>query len=220
MNALIFDTETHDVVDPQIIQAAGTFIEIAGSQVIAMSGFMDSYKPSKPITHGAMAVHNIMDEDLENERPSSEFKLPDGVEYLIGHNVDFDWEAAGKPDVKRICTLAMARSIWPTASAHTLGALLYMLERENAREILTGAHAADVDVEICTYILNHILMAKPEIQNMEQLYEFSEFARIPTIMAFGKHKGMAVKDLPGDYKSWILRQADIDPYLKKAIRGN
>ena len=47
----------------------------------------------------------------------------------------------------------------------------------------------------------------------------SELARIPTVMTFGKHKGTPIKDVPADYKRWLLGQADIDPYLQKALRG-
>ena len=46
----------------------------------------------------------------------------------------------------------------------------------------------------------------------------SEAARIPTIMSFGKHKGMPIKDVPADYKRWLLGQSDIDPYLAIALR--
>jgi len=36
-------------------------------------------------------------------------------------------------------------------------------------------------------------------------------------MPFGKHKGLMLADLPGDYKQWLLAQGDIDPYLRKAL---
>jgi exodeoxyribonuclease X len=39
------------------------------------------------------------------------------------------------------------------------------------------------------------------------------------MMTFGKHKGAAIKDIPADYKQWLLKQTDIDPYLVKALRG-
>ena len=32
-------------------------------------------------------------------------------------------------------------------------------------------------------------------------------------MTFGKHNGMAIKDVPGDHKRWLLGQTDIDPCL-------
>jgi exodeoxyribonuclease X len=38
-------------------------------------------------------------------------------------------------------------------------------------------------------------------------------------MSFGKHKGMAIADIPPDYKQRLLKQPDVDPYLVKALRG-
>lgn len=51
----------------------------------------------------------------------------------------------------------------------------------------------------------------------EELWEISEDARIPKIIRFGKHTGSKIEDIPHDYKRWLLGQADIDPYLRKAL---
>ena len=53
---------------------------------------------------------------------------------------------------------------------------------------------------------------------VEELYEESEQARIPTIMAFGKHKGAKITAVPRDYAQWYKRQIDTDPYLLEAFR--
>ena len=37
-------------------------------------------------------------------------------------------------------------------------------------------------------------------------------------MPFGKHKGVAITDLPVDYQEWVLRQDSMDPYIKLAIQ--
>jgi exodeoxyribonuclease X len=51
------------------------------------------------------------------------------------------------------------------------------------------------------------------------LWEISEKARIPSVMPFGKHKGVPMGDVPADYKRWLLNQPDVDPYLAIALRG-
>ncbi len=38
-------------------------------------------------------------------------------------------------------------------------------------------------------------------------------------MTFGKHKGVAIADIPRDYKAWLLNQDNIDAYLKKALEA-
>ncbi len=40
------------------------------------------------------------------------------------------------------------------------------------------------------------------------------------VKSFGKHKGMPVAELPADYRGWLLRQEDVDPYLVKALKAS
>lgn len=220
--ALVFDTETTGLDDPEIIEAAWVwphhgFIEKEDEHLFE---FCARFKPSKAISLSAMAIHHIMDEDLIDCAPSSEFSLPADTDYLIGHNIDFDWNAAGKPEVKRICTLALSRHLWPELDTHTLSAMVYFLARDEARDRLRGkAHSALDDVFNCILILNNIIRKLGGIKSWEELWKHSEVARIPTKMTFGKHKGVAIKDIPSDYKRWLLNQPDIDQYLIKALQS-
>ena len=58
-----------------------------------------------------------------------------------------------------------------------------------------------------------------KIKTIEELYQASEDARIPRSINFGKHRGTTIADLPADYMQWLLRQEDLDPYLRKAIEN-
>ena len=215
--SIIFDTEATGIKEPVLIEAA--WVELASIEPFTVTNpFVQRYNPGKPITLGALATHHIMDEELVDCPPASSFKLPDNVSYIIGHNVDFDWEVIGKPEIKRICTLALARKLWPNLDSHTQSALLYHLERNSAREQLRNAHSALTDVGICAVILDHICQ-QLNVKTVEDLYTESEKARIPTNMPFGKHKGTLLADVPSDYKQWLLTQGDIDPYLRKAFEG-
>ena len=82
--------------------------------------------------------------------------------------------------------------------------------------MLKGAHRADADIILTANILMHIIHHL-NIQTIEQLYVASEEARIPKSISFGKHKGTAISDLPTDYVQWLMRQDDLDPYLRKAL---
>jgi exodeoxyribonuclease X len=212
---IIFDTEATDKNNPVIIEAA--WLEVASFDPVATGlSWVQRYNPGRPISLGALATHHIMDEELVNCPPSSSFQLPDDCEYIIGHNVDFDWSAVGCPDVKRVCTLALSRRLWPDLDSHNQSALVYYLERALARELLKNAHSALADVMICSLIVSHICGVLG-VRSVEDLYRESELARIPTVMPFGKHKGQLLTDVPGDYRDWLLNQADIDPYLRKAL---
>ena len=214
---IIFDTEATGIKEPVLIEAA--WVELQSIKPFTVTNpFEQRYNPGKPITLGALATHHIMDEELVACPPAATFSLPSDVAYVIGHNVDYDWEVIGKPDIKRICTLALARKVWPDLDSHNQSALLYHLERVTAREQLRNAHSALTDVGICAAILKHICQ-QLGVTTIEALYTESEIARTPTTMPFGKHKGMLLADVPKDYKKWLLTQQDIDPFLRRALGG-
>jgi exodeoxyribonuclease X len=217
MNALLIDTETTGLDAPELVEEAWLPVDIAGN-IVPPGGTVSRWRPSKPISLGALATHHILDEDLVDCPPSSEFRLPAGVEYLIGHNVDFDWRVIGSPEVKRIDLCAMCRVLWPEADSHSQSAMLYLLERSSARERLRHAHSAGHDVMNCRVILQHVLVKAGPFATFEELWHASERMRIPTVMPYGKHRGMPIANVPPDYKRWLLGQPDVDPYLVKALR--
>lgn len=227
MTAILFDTETTGTGDDdQIIESAVARVSLFIDAPLARAGVIDvqRFKPTRPISHGAMATHGILASDLVDRPGPETFALPEGTEYIVGHNVDFDWRMAGKPKVKRICTLALSRGLWPTLDSHTQSALLYfLLPAETARERLVGAHSAYRDVDNLAIVLNAICDSlRPD--SWEQLWTMSEDARVPRYITFGKHKAPAGQpprqfdSLPGDYLQWMLRQTDMDPYVLEAAR--
>jgi len=212
---LIFDTETTGKNDPILIEAA--WIEVLDIPSFQLgASFCERFNPGKPIELGALATHHIYDEELVDCLPASSFALPPNCEYLIGHNIDYDWNVVNQPNLKRICTLALARKVWPNIDAYSQSALVYYLDRKNAKTILKNAHSAEADVMICASILKQ-LCTTMKVTSMEQLWTLSEEARIPSVMPFGKHKGELIADVPMDYKRWLLNQDNIDSYLKSAL---
>ena len=213
--AVIFDTETTGRKDPIIIE--GAWLELESVDPFKLgSSFCQRYNPGKPIELGALATHHIYDEELIQCPPAKSFSLPSDVEYIIGHNIDYDWNVIDQPNIRRVCTLALARKVWNSIDAYSQSALLYFIDRDNARDILKKAHSAETDVRICATILEKICI-ELNISSLEHLWELSEDARTPTEMPFGKHKGTLITDIPIDYKKWLLNQDNIDPYLKDAL---
>lgn len=222
MTAYIFDTETTGTDTPDVVEAAWLKLSNDLPDFRVLSQFCERYKPSKPISLGALAVHHILDEELEDCPPSSSFKLPDDAQFIIGHNVDYDWQAIGKPDVKRICTLSLSRYLLPELDTHSQSAMYYYFFRDDAKNALRNAHNALIDVQNCARLLQELInkLAKQKpINSWEDLWLLSEEARIPKIMPFGKHKGMLITELPASYCEWVLKQDDFDPYLIKAIKS-
>jgi exodeoxyribonuclease X len=229
MPILILDTETTGKIEPiEAIEIA--YIPLDKETFKPIGEFENRYLPSKPIEYGAMATHHIVMSDLKDCEPSGSFTLKPEVEYLIGHNIDFDWKVIGSPNVKRICTLALARYLLPDLDSHTQSALMYYYIGPGARNFLKETHSALADVRNCYTVLANLIIDSVNSKDLtidwtlEDLYNLSEKARIPTKITFGKHAGTLIKDLPWDYKQWMLKEeiknpGNFDPYLIKAIRG-
>lgn len=227
MQAIILDTETH-TLNGQPIEIAYAPIQVADAKItLDKSKIFDQlYRCDEAISFAAMAVHHILESDLEGQPHYSSFELPSETTYIIGHNIDYDIRALEKcgvdsSKIKAICTLALARRVWPDAEAHNISALIYMITKgsEKAREMIRKAHRADMDIILTANILMHIVHHL-KINSIEELYEASEDARIPRSINFGKHRGTAIAELPADYVQWLLRQDDLDPYLRKALENS
>ena len=225
MQAIILDTETHTLNGfPIEIAYAPIQIEQGKLSLDRNQIFDQLYSiGDEKISYAAMAVHHILESDLVDQPNFGTFTLPSDTIYIIGHNIDYDIRAIQQcgvdtSHIKAICTLALARLVWPNAEAHNISALIYMISKgsSKAKEMLKGAHRADADIILTANILMHIIH-QLNIQTIKELYEVSEDARIPRVINFGKHRGTAIVDLPSDYVSWLLRQEDLDPYLKKAL---
>lgn len=231
MTAIIFDTETTgtDHATDQIIEIAWLWMPERPHMLrTSEDPFVHQrFKPTVPISYGAQATHNIIASDLAGCPDSGEFELPGGIDYLIGHNIDFDWRFAGEPDVKRICTLAISRFLFPDEGSHTQSAMLYKLARRTSREAamrerLKNAHAALDDVRNCKillmFLLEEAMDAGHPCDTWEEVHALSETARIPTVMGFGKHKGTPIAEVDPGYVRWYRGQADTDPHYLEAFK--
>uniref|UniRef100_UPI0015D249E7 3'-5' exonuclease n=1 Tax=unclassified Acinetobacter TaxID=196816 RepID=UPI0015D249E7 len=171
-----------------------------------------------------LATHHILEADIAGKPSFDTFKMPQDVQYLVGHNIDYDIKAIQRcqPDftVKGICTLALCRMVWPDLETHNLSAMYYhcMTDLELARKHLRHAHNAKADIYFTGVILK-TLVEQLGIKDMSSLHVMSEAARIPKKINFGKHRGTAIKDLEPSYVSWLLRQDELDPYLRKALEA-
>ena len=226
MQAIILDTETH-TLNGQPIEIAYAPVQInEGKLTLDKTQIFDQlYSVDEPISYAAMAVHHILESELVDQPHYTTFTLPSDTTYIIGHNIDYDIRALEKcgvdsKNIKAICTLALARLVWPDAEAHNISALIYMITKGSAkaRDMIKKAHRADMDIILTANILMHEIHHL-KIQSIEELYQASEDARIPRSINFGKHRGTAITDLPADYMQWLLRQEDLDPYLRKAIKN-
>lgn len=227
--AVVLDVETTGLVDPvpiELVQKAPIPWGEHLSESIELVGCR--YKNTKPIEPGAMAVHRIIPADLEGYEPWPGWRKPLGVEYLIGHHVDSDWAAIGKPDIKLIDTLSIAKHLWDGLGTYRLTALIFHLyEPAYARQITEKAHEASQDVLLTCLLLDHLLYEIPQVTDFEALWQFSEQARIPLRIGFSKYgpkngqPGTLYAEVPTGMLKWIIderRVAEMDEWEVKATR--
>lgn len=230
MTTYILDTETTGLVEPHMTEAAYSIIEVNNGKIeVIQAPRSKRFNPLKPISLGSMATSHICDEDVAQEPPHTEFRLPSSVQYLVGHNIDFDMAVLKNAGVthtpKLICTKAMSSYLLPTLESHKLVSLLYYFHRQVAREQAKHAHAAIYDIYFTQLVLGSLIeLANKQghsITDVDSLYKFSETARIPTHLSFGKYKGQAIADIANNpdgagYLKWLLNQDSVDPYLAEA----
>lgn len=224
--AMVLDVESTGVSDDAQATELGwcdVYFDENGQLQPSSKAFVQRCKPELPISFGSMAVSHIYEDELVNEpshRDVINHIVNDSVTYVIGHNIDYDMKvvanAGQNRQYKRICSLAIAQACYPFDTDHKLLAMCHMLDYDFARQHAKKAHNAKYDVMFCVRILR-IMCMHNNITNMEQLYQFSEFCRIPQYMRFGKHKGMAVDEVPLSYKRYLLDKGVEDPYVKIAF---
>lgn len=237
--AVIADTETTGAgPDDQVIESA--FLSLPDNPAKFMKAELtdlvmkhDYYSHSVPMKLGALATHYIMPSQLEGKPlyNASDLNAPP-MNYIIGHNVDFDREMLGAVGAKAICTLVLARRFFPDIDSHTQGAVLYHLARitkrppEWARDLLRNAHSADADVYNCARILKYLIfLINKEFQpvgglSWEDIYQVCQESRIPKVMPFGKFKGQPVEAVEPGWASWYAGCQDPkpDPFVLIALR--
>lgn len=235
MTTIILDTETHKL-HGQVIQLAYMMFDEENLTVEYgnENSFTMDYRPTEAIDYEAMAIHHIIDTDLQLRRPSSEVFIPKDVKYMIGHNIDYDIDAIKRSvcrcsddidEIKRIDTLAIIRYIHPEWNSHKLTVICYRLAAENRigtslyeiRQLIKRAHNALVDC-VLTNILTEYIVSSLNLKSIEELYEASEIARYPTHIFYGKYKGWAIKDMDDRDIHNLLKKID-DSYLKISLEN-
>ena len=181
--------------------------------------------PQKPIEPSASGVHGIVDEDVQHCPTLDEFfrekdqrcfgSLLDGEVVAIGHNVQFDTRFV-KPYIPNlaheVCTLRWSRKLYPDSKNHRLSTMKYLvnLPRNNG-----DSHRVMVDVEDALNLTKHICAMTG--MNLKELVAASAEPMLVERMAFGKHKGMLMQDVPRSYLQWMAREMQLDKDMAHTV---
>jgi exodeoxyribonuclease X len=247
MKIVIADSETTGLVEPQACEVAfitmpenfEDFRELdipdpvafLTSHEVHSSVFEQRYRPTKAIDPRASQVTGIYMKDLVNCPSIREFEYPKSVEFMIGHNIAYDWRVFQKPDVKLICTKELAQLVYTKKDGlanHKLTTLVEFLYKEEGKKLTLKAHGALLDCKLVYLVLLKISRKLPQVRDWQDLVSlcsqgtrtYEDLNKVVddiTLMPFGKHGGKRFSEIPTDYLKWLVRQPDLSPPVMSAV---
>ena len=194
---IVADVETTGMDhDAGIVEIA--WIEI-DENLKEIQRFRSLIDPEIPISPGAMGVHHISDAMVADEP-------------TMAHNAVFDYRFIHPhiPIKESVCTLRLARYVWPDAPDHRIQTLRYHFGLEGGR----GAHGALQDCETTLSLLRYLCAS--EGYTLSDLRGMCK-GKLPVKRAsFGKYKGELLSNIPPGYRRWLL-SIDIDQDLRHSL---
>jgi exodeoxyribonuclease X len=213
------------VLDTETASLQGGVCDIAIAVLDENLNVIQEYEslidPERPISPEASGIHHITDDmvytapTLDEFMEMNDYPLADEDLVVSGHNVQFDCRMIGDHIPKshrRVCTLRLAKNLWPDAENHKLQTLRYKFKLDAGT-----AHRAMGDVITCINLLRLISQ-----EQKVSIHGLIDMARAPlsldTRIGFGKHKGTKLRELPPSWVQWLLEKAEsVDPDLREAL---
>jgi exodeoxyribonuclease X len=166
--------------------------------------------PNRPMPPEARAIHHIGDSDLADS-PAIEtgfLALFSGEpDVFAAHNCAFERSFFTGGATPWICTLKVARRLWPDSPSHSNQCLRYFLGVQIDEALAMPPHRAAPDA----YVTAAILLEALKHTTVEQMIEWtSQPSLLPGAINFGKHKGVLWSQCDPSYLDWMARQPDMD----------
>jgi exodeoxyribonuclease X len=249
LKAIILDTETTGLPPEgeacEIAYLAVTWVRSVNCSALIYSKlepkFHQTFMPKADFHPKASECNGFTKEKLKGSPCISTFKFPEDVCYMIGHNINFDWQILGKPKVKLICTKELAikyltkESGKGTKGVNTLTGLIERYYPDEAKELITNAHSALQDCKLCYLILLKVLETAPELNSFEKLAaqckQPAATSELPkglvrdkegfVLLAFGKFHGFSMLHMvkfEKSYLTWIVEKSTMSQGLKDWVK--
>ena len=214
----VIDLETTGTEPPaEIIEFGRVDVEIGPAGTTVEPPLAWLYRPLRGIPPETMAVHHITEADLRPDTPvctpeylhSAVLSGPTPAA-LVAHSCAFERQfitEATTGAIPWICTYKVAMHIWPDAPRHSNQVLRYWRNLVLDNALAMPPHRAGPDA----WVTAHLLADLAQYATFDQMVAWTKEPRPMPKLTFGKHRGQAWAQVPGDYLDWMQRQTDMDP---------
>jgi exodeoxyribonuclease X len=244
----VIDFETSDLPEKsgRIIEIGWTDLRVHREESVTRIEYLHdrprtfrySLPPGMKIDPAAKAIHGIWEEDLlswdvlDALTLSSYFQCEAGTtrqfDYLIAHNSKFE-EAMIKlynndpiqlytiPPF--ICTMKVAKRVWPRADSHALPFLRYHADLEKGKRDhrCDPPHAAGPDTWLTSLLFSKMLSTFHV--SIEEMRAFTVAPEFHAFCPLGKYKGKEWKEVDTGFLTWIAYKVpDMEEGLKEAAK--
>lgn len=187
------------VIDTETTSFEGGICELASVDIVEgkiCNPMSDFVKPPEPITVGTMAVHHITDAMVADAPPIGDVidRYLDADVY-VAHNAAFDRPKLPQIIAPWICTLKLARKLYPELESHSNQYLRYhfMLDFDVPEGL--HAHRALYDCYVTAALL--LRLNRDARFTIAQMRDISSRPSLLHAMRFGKYKGIP-------FEEWVL----------------
>ena len=203
------------VIDTETTSFEGGICELASVDIVdgqICNPMSDFVKPPEPITVGAMAVHHITDAMVADAPPIDDVVgRYQGASVYVAHNAAFDRPKLPQITAPWICTLKLARKLYPELESHSNQYLRYhfMLDVDVPEGL--HAHRALYDCYVTAALL--IRLNRDVQLTIAQMRDITSRPSLLHTMRFGKHKGKTFEQIAAidqGYLRWALANMDLD----------
>ncbi|MFU2317832.1 exodeoxyribonuclease X [Rahnella sp. PCH160] len=213
---------TFRVIDTETTSIPGGVVEVASVDIVngeICNPMSDFVKPPEPISFEAMALHHIT-EEMVADAPLIDDVIDKylGADIYVAHNAAFDREKLPQITAPWICTLKLARKLWPEGG-HGNQYLRYAKDINPYVPEGLYPHRALYDCYVTAAIL--LRMNKEARWTISQMREITNSPSLLYIMKFGKHKDQTFADIGAnhpEYFRWCLSNMDLNEDQKFTMR--
>ena len=211
------------VIDTETCDLQGGVVEIASVDVVdgkIVNPMSHLVRPDRPISAQAMAIHRIT-EEMVADKPWIEEVVPfyQGSPWYVAHNASFDRRVLPEMDGEWICTMKMARRLWPGIKYSNMA-----LYKSRKLSVVTPSglhhHRALYDCYITAALLIDIMQVSG--WSAEQMVDVTGRPALLRTFTFGKYRGQEVaeiaKDDPGYLRCLFNNLDRMSPELRLTLK--